>query len=111
MIDLSKTIDLSTTYLGLQLKNPLVASSSPMCADVGNVRRMEDAGAAAVVLHSLFEEQIEQESDELDRFMDAGSEISAESVTHFPELTHRVMGPDTYLAHIVKCKQDRKSTL
>jgi len=105
MIDLSKTIDLSTTYLGLQLKNPLVASSSPMCADVGNVRRMEDAGAAAVVLHSLFEEQIEQESDELDRFMDAGSEISAESVTHFPELTHRVMGPDTYLAHIVKCKQ------
>jgi len=105
MIDLSKTIDLSTTYLGLQLKNPLVASSSPMCEDVGNVRRMEDAGAAAVVLHSLFEEQIAQESDELDRFMDAGSEISAESVTHFPELTHRVMGPDTYLAHIVKCKQ------
>jgi dihydroorotate dehydrogenase (fumarate) len=105
MIDLSKTIDLSTTYLGLKLKNPLVASSSPMCADVDNVRRMEDAGAAAVVLHSLFEEAIEQESEELDRFIDAGSEISAESVTHFPELTHRVMGPDTYLAHIVKCKQ------
>ena len=61
MIDLSKTIDLSTTYLGLKLKNPLVASSSPMCEDVGNVRRMEDAGAAAVVLHSLFEEQIEME--------------------------------------------------
>ena len=59
MIDLSKTIDLSTTYLGLKLKNPLVASSSPMCEDVGNVRRLEDAGAAAVVLHSLFEEQIE----------------------------------------------------
>ncbi len=59
MIDLSKTIDLSTTYLGLKLKNPLVASSSPMCQDVGNIRRMEDAGASAVVLHSLFEEQIE----------------------------------------------------
>jgi len=58
-----------------------------------------------VVLHSLFEEQIEHESDELDRFMDAGSELSAEAVTHFPELTHRVMGPDSYLAHIVKCKQ------
>jgi len=57
------------------------------------------------VLHSLFEEQIEHESDELDRFMDAGSELSAEAVTHFPELTHRVMGPDSYLAHIVKCKQ------
>jgi len=105
MIDLSKTIDLSTTYLGLKLKNPLVASSSPICEDVGNVRRIEDAGAAAVVLHSLFEEQIVQESDELDRFIDAGSEISAEAVTHFPELTHRVMGPDSYLAHIVKCKQ------
>ena len=105
MIDLSKTIDLSTTYLGLKLKNPLVASSSPMCEDVGNVRRIEDTGAGAVVLHSLFEEQIEHESDELDRFITEGSEISAESITHFPELTHRVMGPDAYLAHIVKCKQ------
>ena len=105
MIDLSKTIDLSTTYLGLKLKNPLVASSSPMCGDVGNVCRMEDAGAAAVVLQSLFEEQIELESDELDRFITEGSEISPEAVTHFPELTQRVMGPDAYLAHIVKCKQ------
>ena len=105
MIDLTKTIDLSTTYLGLKLKNPLVASSSPMCEDVGNIRRIEDTGAGAVVLHSLFEEQIEHESDELDRFITEGSEISAESVTHFPELTHRVMGPDAYLAHIVKCKQ------
>jgi dihydroorotate dehydrogenase (fumarate) len=105
MIDLSKTIDLSTTYLGLKLKNPLVASSSPMCADVGNIRRMEDAGAAAVVLQSLFEEQIEQESDELDRFIEQGSEVGAESVTHFPEMIDRVMGPDTYLAHIAKCKQ------
>ncbi len=59
MIDLTKTIDLSTTYHGLKLKNPLVASASPMCADIGNIRRMEDAGAAAVVLDSLFEEQIE----------------------------------------------------
>jgi dihydroorotate dehydrogenase (fumarate) len=105
MIDLSKTIDLSTTYLGLKLKNPLVASSSPMCEDVGNVRRLEDSGAAAVVLQSLFEEQITVDSDELDRFLTEGSELSAESVTHFPELTHRVMGPDAYLAHIAKCKQ------
>jgi len=105
MIDLSKTIDLSTTYLGLKLKNPLVASSSPMCEDVGNIRRIEDTGAGAVVLHSLFEEQIVHESDELDRFMTESSGLSAESVTHFPELTHRVMGPDAYLTHIVKCKQ------
>lgn len=105
MIDLSKTIDLSTTYLGLKLKNPLVASSSPMCEDVANVRRMEDAGASAVVLHSLFEEQIELESDELDRFITQGAELSPEAVTHFPELTGKVMGPEGYLKHIAKCKQ------
>jgi len=105
MIDLSKTIDLSTTYLGLKLKNPLVASSSPMCDDLDNLRRMEDAGAAAVVLQSLFEEEIEIESDELDRFIQEGSEISAESITHFPELTRRFAGPDAYLEHIHKAKQ------
>jgi dihydroorotate dehydrogenase (fumarate) len=105
MIDLSKTIDLSTTYLGLKLKNPLVASSSPMCEDLGNVRRMEDAGASAVVLHSLFEEQIELESDELDRFISQGAELSPEAATHFPELTSKVMGPEGYLKHIAKCKQ------
>jgi len=105
MIDLSKTIDLSTTYLGLKLKNPLVASSSPMCQEVGNIRRIEDAGASAVVLHSLFEEQIDLESDELDLAITHASELSPEATTHFPELTHRVMGPETYLSHIVKCKQ------
>ena len=105
MIDLSKTIDLSTTYLGLKLKNPLVASSSPMCEDVGNVRRMEDAGAAAVVLHSLFEEQIELENEELDKYITASSEVSAESTTHFPEMIHKVMGPEGYLEHIRKCKE------
>jgi dihydroorotate dehydrogenase (fumarate) len=105
MIDLSKTIDLSTKYLGLKLKNPLVASSSPMCQDIGNIRRIEDAGASAVVLHSLFEEQIDQESDELDRFITESSDVSAEATSHFPDLLYRVMGPETYLAHIAKCKQ------
>ena len=105
MIDLSRTIDLSTTYLGLKLKNPLVASSSPMCQDVGNVRRIEDAGASAVVLQSLFEEQIEQESDELDRFITESADVSAEATSHFPDLLYKVMGPDAYLAHIAKCKQ------
>jgi dihydroorotate dehydrogenase (fumarate) len=104
MIDLSKTIDLSTTYLGLKLKNPLVCSSSPMCDDVSNLRRMEDAGASAVVLQSLFEEEIDIESNELDRFLDAGSELSPESLSHFPELTRRVAGPDAYLEHIRKAK-------
>lgn len=105
MIDLTKTIDLSTTYLGLKLKNPLVASSSPMCREVSNVRRLEDAGASAVVLHSLFEEQIDIDNDELDHFITAGSDVSAESTdSHFPDLLFKVMGPDAYLKHIVKCK-------
>src|ERR1051325_1537820 len=108
MIDLSRTIDLSTSYLGLKLKNQLVASPSPMCEDVGNICRMEDAGAAAVVLHSLFEEQIDIENDELDRFIMESSGSSAEAVTHFPELTASVKGPDAYLSHIVKCKQSVK---
>jgi len=105
MIDLSKTIDLSTTYLGLKLKNPLVASASPMCEDVNNIRRMEDAGAAAVVLHSLFEEQIDIESDDLDRFLTESAATSPEAVTHFPELKSRVRGPEGYLEHIQKCKR------
>lgn len=104
MIDLSKTIDLSTTYLGLKLKNPLVASASPLCEDLGNIRRIEDAGAAAVVLQSLFEEQLEIENDNLDRFLIETSERSAESVTHFPELNRRVRGPDEYLEHVRACK-------
>ena len=84
MIDLSKTIDLTTKYLGLKLKNPLVASSSPMCEDVGNIRRMEDAGAAAVVLHSLFEEQIDLESEELDRFISAAEDTRRGSHVALP---------------------------
>jgi dihydroorotate dehydrogenase (fumarate) len=106
VIDLTKTIDLSTTYLGLKLKNPLVASSSPMCREVGNVRRLEDAGASAIVLHSLFEEQIDVESEELDRFIAQGSDVSAESTaSSFPDLLYKVMGPEAYLKHIAKCKE------
>ncbi len=105
MIDLANTIDLSTTYLGLKLKNPLVASASPLCEDLGNIRRMEDAGAAAVVLQSLFEEQLEIESDDLDRFLIESSERSAESVTHFPELTGWVRGPEEYVEHVRACKK------
>ena len=93
MIDLTKTIDLSTTYLGLKLKNPLVASASPLCMEVGDVRRLEDAGASAVVLHSLFEEQIEIESEELNRFLDESSGVSAEAGTNLPELNQYVTRP------------------
>ena len=106
MIDLSKTIDLTTTYLGLKLRNPLVASSSPMCEEVGNIRRMEDAGAAAVVLHSLFEEQIALESYELDRFISAGEDVGAEGAQRtFPTCCSYNRGPEGYLKHIRKAKE------
>jgi len=105
MLDLTRTIDLSTTYLGLKLKNPLVASSSPMCADLGNIRRIEDAGAGAIVLHSLFEEQIELESEELDRFLTESAGLSPEATTHLPEPMAPVMGPEGYLKHIAQCKK------
>jgi dihydroorotate dehydrogenase (fumarate) len=97
-------IDLSTTYLGLTLKSPLVASASPLCEDIGNIRRMEDAGAAAVVLHSLFEEQINLESHHLDRYLSHGTESFAESLTYFPHMTDYNLGPDGYLEHIRRAK-------
>ena len=98
-------MDLTTTYLGRELSSPLVASSSPLCEDVGNLRRMEDAGAAAVVLHSLFEEQIEIESGALDRALSAGTETYAESLSYFPDLQSYNLGPDGYLEHVRKAKE------
>ncbi len=96
--------DLSTSYLGLTLSSPLVASASPLSEDLGNLRRMEDAGAAAVVLHSLFEEQIERESQALDRSLSAGTETYAESLTYFPDLKHYNLGPEGYLEHVRRAK-------
>jgi dihydroorotate dehydrogenase (fumarate) len=98
-------IDLSTKYLGLTLRNPLVVSASPLCKEISNLRHMEDSGAAAIVLHSLFEEQINIESNELDRFLWDGSELGAESTTIFPDLHNYNIGPDGYLEHIRRAKQ------
>jgi len=98
-------IDLSTKYLGLELKNPLVVSASPLSEELDNIRRMEDAGAAAVVMHSLFEEQIVVESQLLDRSLSAGTESFAESLTYFPDLTSYNLGPEGYLDHLRKAKQ------
>ncbi len=97
-------IDLSTTYLGLKLKNPLVASASPFPKKLDNIRRMEAAGLAAIVLHSLFEEQITFESNELDHFLNAGTESFAEALTYFPDLAHYNMGPEPYLELIRKAR-------
>ncbi len=101
-------IDLSTTYLGLKLKNPLVASSSPLAKDISNIRKFEDAGISAVVLHSLFEEQINAESLELDRFLTRSTESYAESLNYFPDMGRYNIGPDAYLEHIRKCKETVK---
>jgi dihydroorotate dehydrogenase (fumarate) len=96
--------DLSTSYLGFSLKNPLVVSPSPLCQDLGSIRQMEDAGAAAVVLHSLFEEQLTLESQELDHFLAHGTDSFAEALSYFPDLGRYNLGPDEYLEHIRKAK-------
>ena len=98
-------IDLSTTYLGLKLKNPLVPSSSPLMRKVDNIKRMEDAGAAAVVLHSLFEEQIILESESIDRTISVDAESIFEMRSYFPDLQHYNVGPDRYLDHVREVKQ------
>lgn len=99
-------MNLTTTYLGLELKNPLVPSASPLSRNLDSLRRLEDAGAAAVVLYSLFEEEINQESHTLDRYLTQGAESYAEALSYFHEApNYHNIGPDTYLQHIVGCKQ------
>ncbi len=98
-------MDLTTHYLGMKLKSPIVPSASPLSEEIGNIRKMEDAGAGAVVLHSLFEEQIAQESLDLDHFTTKGTESFAESLTYFPEPGEYRLGPEEYLNHIRKAKE------
>jgi dihydroorotate dehydrogenase (fumarate) len=98
-------IDLSTRYLGLNLKSPLVASSSPLCKDVHNLLRMEDCGAGAVVLHSLFEEQILIDSAALDRTLSDSTDSYAEAQSYFPDMGAYHTGPRSYLDHLSKAKR------
>ena len=97
-------MDLSTTYLGQKLKNPIVASSSPLSMELANVRAFEDVGAAAVVLFSLFEEQITHETEELDHYISHAVDSFSEASSYFPttEAYHR--GPDEYLDQIYRAK-------
>jgi dihydroorotate dehydrogenase (fumarate) len=97
-------IDLTTRYLGLTLKSPLVASASPLCESIASICQMEECGIAAVVLPSLFEEQIERESFAVDSDLSRGSESFAESLDYFPELMTYNMGPDRYLELIQQAK-------
>jgi dihydroorotate dehydrogenase (fumarate) len=96
--------DLSTKYMGLTLQNPLVMSPSTLCKKIDNIRKMEDAGASAVVLHSLFEEQIILENQEIDRYLTQGTDSYAESLSYFPNVGDFWAGPDEYLEHIRKAK-------
>jgi dihydroorotate dehydrogenase (fumarate) len=97
-------VDLSTKYLGLRLRSPLVVSASPLSRDVEGICRLEEAGASAVVLYSLFEEQLRQEEQELDYRLAAGTESFAESITYFPQPSEFQTGPEGYLNHIRKAK-------
>lgn len=98
------TIDLSTTYLGLKLRTPLVVSASPMQEDLNNIIEMADAGASAIVLHSLFGEQLVTEQHELFFHLTHGTESFAEALSYFPEPDDVETGPERYLAHIARAK-------
>ena len=98
-------MDLSTTYLGLNLRSPLVVSASPLSEDINNIKKMEDAGAGAVVLFSLFEEQIIAEQKDSFYHSTAGTHSFAESLTYFPEPDQYRSGPDEYLKLISKAKE------
>jgi len=98
-------IDLSTNYLGLELKNPLVAAASALSKKASRVKQMEDAGVSAVVMYSLFEEQITHDSLAFNYFMEQGTERFAESLDYFPDLDRYNVGPEQYLEHIRKNKE------
>jgi dihydroorotate dehydrogenase (fumarate) len=99
-------MDLSTNYLGLNLKSPLVVGScAPLTEDIDNLKRMEDSGAGAIVLHSFFEEQLRQERLELHHHLTYGTESFAEALTYFPEPQIFHVGSDEYLNHIRQAKQ------
>ncbi len=98
-------MNLTTHYMGFELKNPIVPSASPLTRNIDNFRRMEDAGAAAITMHSLFEEQIEFEAEQFEHFFGYGTESFAEALTYFPKLNEFGVGPDNYLELVHKAKQ------
>ena len=97
--------DLTTNYLGLKLKNPLVASSSPLSKKIDTVKSLEEAGASAIVMYSLFEEQITHESRELDHYLNRGADSYGEALSYFPDLEYYNVGPEKYLEHLRQVKQ------
>lgn len=96
---------LTTKYLGLDLRTPLVASASPLAKELDTIREMEDGGASAIVLYSLFEEQLRQEQEELFHHMNYGVESFAEAITYFPEPEDLDMSSQHYLEHLAAAKK------
>ena len=98
-------MDLTTTYMGLKLKNPIIIGASPLTSTIESIQKLEKNGAAAVVLHSIFEEQINHEMHEIDHFIFKGSEDYAESLGYFPEVTLSNLESEHYLEELIKLKQ------
>jgi len=98
-------MDLSTRYLGMNLRNPLIPSASPLSDNLDNIKRMEDAGASAIVLYSLFEEQLSREREALDYHLEHGTESFAESLTYLPATVPFRVGPEGYLNKIRKARE------
>ena len=98
-------MDLTTNYLGMLLKNPIVASSSPLSHNVDSIRRLEDAGASAVVMYSLFEEQITFDSYYIDYHLTCGTDSYSESLSYFPDMQGYNVWPDEYMNLIHRAKQ------
>ena len=99
-------MDLSTRYLGLTLKNPIVAASSPLSRDLDKAKRLEDAGASAIVMYSLFEEQINHEQGELDHFLTISADSYSEALSYFPEPeAYHNLNAEEYLSHLSKLKK------
>ncbi len=97
-------MDLRTTYLGLPLAHPIMPGASPLVDDLDTVKRLEDAGASAIVMHSLFEEQITQESEGIHRAMESHADSYAEALSYFPAPEEFHLGPDRYLEQIRKIR-------
>jgi dihydroorotate dehydrogenase (fumarate) len=98
-------MDLTTNYLGLKLRTPLVVSASPLSEDMDNIKSMADSGASAIVLYSLFEEQLRQDRLELSRRLENGTDSFAEALSYFPEPDEFRLGPEEYLKHIAAAKK------
>jgi len=98
-------MDLTTRYVGLNLRTPLVPSASPLSNDLDNIKRMEDAGASAVVLHSIFEEQVRSELESVEYYMMYGTDTYPESLTYFPKPAEFISGPEAYLNEIRRAKE------